>query len=376
MADETRIFKLHYFGARFANNRMPVDVLPDLPAFRELLLSFAKDEWRTRHPDRKKLPRNFDKEISLSLFDIADGSAIPQLEWCRSSPQISLFDDRDEIDEVVEAAYATVIAVFEGSDGEATSLDSEKLRALNRFGPGLKDDERIELTARDGSGKVVYLDMHRRKQLITGARDTYRSRLEGTGELVGTTSPSDPNSKCTIQVQTSKYGTISIPVDRLQLYEEFAGALNTEVQFELLVDLDCNDRLRSVVDVFDVTTIAGENGTVANAKERLEELGQLGVGWHNGEGNAVGRAALARSLDFVVAARATGVAFRIFPTVSGGVLIDFAMRNWEYSVEFSPNGQPEMYGIAADGPEEMNPMAFNSVDELVEEFVRRLSAHG
>lgn len=110
------------------------------------------------------------------MFEIADGSAIPQLEWCRSSPQKSMFHDRDEIDEVVEAAYAAVIAVFEGSDGEAPSLGSEKLRALNRFGPGAKDDERIKVTARDGSGKAVSLDMHRRKKLITGARDTYRSR--------------------------------------------------------------------------------------------------------------------------------------------------------------------------------------------------------
>ncbi|WP_156457628.1 hypothetical protein [Altererythrobacter sp. Root672] len=377
MEDDARVFSLHYFGKRFSNNRIPVEALPDLPAFRDLLLSFAKDEWRARHPDRQKLPRNFDKELVLSLFAIEDGSAIPKLEWKRSDPQALLFEIADEFDDIVEAAYANVVVLFDGGETETPHLNSEKLRALNRFGAALKEGEKIELAARDESGKVVWLDMHRRKQLIMGGRETYQTRIEGTGELVGNDSPSDPNGQCSIRVQTEQYGTISIPVDRLQLYEEFAEALNSEVQFELLVELDQNDKLRSVVDVFDVATISDPNGTVvADAKSRLEELQRLEDGWHDGAGLALGRAALARALDFVVATRTSGVDMHIFPTEVGGVLVDFLLKGWEYSVEFDRVGKPEMYGIEVSGSGEMEPTSFGGVDDVIEEFRRRLSANG
>lgn len=377
MPDDTRVFSLHYFGNRFSENRIPVEVLPDLSAFRDLLLSYAKDEWRKTHADRKKLPKNFDKELALSLFDIEDGSAIPQLEWRRRSPQGTLFEISDEIDEAVNKAYANVIALFDSPVDNPPKLEPEKLRALNRFGAALKEDERIEITARDGSGKIVSLDMHRRKQLIMGARESYQTRLEGVGELVGTTSPSVPNDQCTIQVQTVDHGTISIPVDRLQLYEEFAEALNSEIQFELLVELDQNDKMRSVVDVFGVATVSDVNGAVvANAKERLEELGRLQDGWQSGGGKSLSRVALARALDFVVAVRSSCVEMHLFPTEAGGVLIDFAMRGWEYSIEFDCSGKPEMYGIEIDGPTEMAPIQFVDVDAVIEEFGRRRSAHG
>jgi hypothetical protein len=376
MTDTPRVFSLHYHGVRFAKNRIPVEVLPDLPAFRELLLSYAKDEWKSRHPERKKLPKNFDKELSLSLFDIVDGSAVPKLEWLRSNVQSEMFDPRDEIDQSIEAAYSNVIVLFEGNHGDAAPLDAEKLRALNRFGAGLREHERIEFTARDGSGKVVAFDMHRRKKLITQGRDTYQSRFEGTGELVGTNSPSDTNAQCSIQVQTSDHGTISIPVDRFQLYEEFAEALNTEVQFELLVELDSNDKLRNIVDVYDVITVEDVSGLVSKAKERLEDIGNLLDGWHNGEGKAIGRPALTKALDFLVATRAENVEFAIFPTESGGVLVDFSSFGWEYSIEFDIDGKPEMYGIEAEGSLEMEPTPFHNVDALLEEFRQRLAANG
>lgn len=376
MTDTPRVFSLHYHGIRFTNNRIPVEVLPDLPAFRELLLSYAKDEWRSRHPERKKLPKNFDKELSLSLFEITDGSAVPKLEWLRSDPQTDMFDPRDDIDESIEAAYNDVIDLFGGNQAETPSLDAEKLRALNRLGAGLREQEKIDFTARDGSGKVVSLDMHRRKQLITQGRDTYQSRLEGTGELVGTYSPSDTNAQCSIQVQTIEHGTISIPIDRLQLYEEFADALNTEVQFELLVELDSSDKFKNVVDVYDVVSVEDVSGQVSKAKERLEELGHLSDGWQDGQGKAIGRLALNRALDFLVATRATNVDFAIFPTERGGILIDFSSLGWEYSIEFDLDGNSEMYGIEVEGRLEMQPTPYHSVEALLEEFLLKLADNG
>lgn len=59
MADEEKSFRLRYVGSRFDNARLPVDVLSDLPAFRDLLAAFAKDEWLSLNSDRQRVPKGF-----------------------------------------------------------------------------------------------------------------------------------------------------------------------------------------------------------------------------------------------------------------------------------------------------------------------------
>lgn len=372
MRDEKRIFSLHYVGARFSNNRLPVEVLSDLQAFKELLLSFTKDEWRKAHPERKKLPKNFSRELSLSLFDIEDGSAIPKLEWSRPSEDALLFPLHDDFEAAVESAYQAVIDLIDPNHQLAGKLDAPKLSALNRLGAALHDGERIDFAARDQSGKVVSLDMHRRKQLIGEYKQTYSSRVDGSGELIGTTSPSDPNGQCYIELDTPEFGKISIPVDRLQLYEEFADFLNSEVRFDLLVELDLSDRFKSVLDVFEVALQDDPHAeAISEARERLESFCRLEEGWLDGAGKPIERRSINAALDFIVATRSLGIDVRVFPTESGGVLVDATVKSWEYSLDFSPLGTVEMYGVDVSSESEMRPTTFGNVDEVIPEFLRR-----
>jgi hypothetical protein len=52
--EETKPFRLRYVGDRFKGRRMPLDVLPDLPAFRDLLISYVKDAWLVAKRLRQK----------------------------------------------------------------------------------------------------------------------------------------------------------------------------------------------------------------------------------------------------------------------------------------------------------------------------------
>lgn len=372
MLDEPTIFSLHYKGSRFRNARLPVEVLADLPAFRDLLVSYAKDEWRRRNLDRQRVPKGFDKSLAFDLITIEEGSAIPRLEWNRDSAQVNLPGFADEIEEIVEAAYDDVVALIDGQDGRITALNAEKVRALNRFGAGLRDNETIELTSRSNGG-VVYFDALRRKQLITGARETYLTRIEGVGELIGTYVPSGYQGH--IVVRTEKYGNINIPVDPLQIYEEFANELNNEVQFELLAELDSQDRFRSVSDVFEVGIVFDEVRAVfEKAMKRLSELRALADGWHDGAGKQIAGDALEGVGQFFAQRPAFCELYRIYPTEEAAILIDFEIYGWDYSIEFGSDGAIEMYGIEVDGDAEMEPLDFQSVDALVAEFDKRIAA--
>ncbi|SDA31481.1 hypothetical protein [Sphingomonas sp. NFR15] len=374
MPDEPTIFSLHYRGSRFRNARLPVEVLADLPAFRDLLVSYAKDEWRRRNSDRQRVPKGFDKSLSFDLISIREGSAIPKLEWNRDSAQANLPGFADEIEEIVEAAYDDVVALIDGQDGRITALNAEKVRALNRFGAGLRDNETIELTSR-GTGGVVYFDALRRKQLITGARETYLTRIEGIGELIGTYVPSGYQGH--IIVRTEKYGNINIPVDPFQIYEEFANELNNDVQFELLAELDSQDRFRGVSDVFEVGIVFDEaRAAFEKAMKRLSELRALPDGWHDGSGKQIAGDALESASQFFDQRPAFCELYRIYPTEEAAILIDFEIDGWDYSIEFGSGGAIEMYGIQVDGDAEMEPHDFRSVDALVAEFDKRIAADG
>jgi hypothetical protein len=102
MTDET--FKLRYVGQRFHDARLPVDVLSDLPAFRDLLVAFAKDRWRALNSDRRRVPKGFDKSLSFDLVGIEEGSAVPALNWNRGSAQDLLPGFVDELQHMGNAS--------------------------------------------------------------------------------------------------------------------------------------------------------------------------------------------------------------------------------------------------------------------------------
>ena len=92
----------------------------------------------------------------------------------------------------------------------------------------------IEITDRK-SGNVVYLNAVHRKQLITGAKETYQTRFDGTGELIGTDSQGGYESH--IVVRTSEYGSMNIPVYPPQTYEAFACSLTAMCSLSCLLSL-------------------------------------------------------------------------------------------------------------------------------------------
>ncbi len=375
MPDLPTIFSLHYKGSRFRNARLPVEVLSDLPAFRDLLVSYAKDEWRRRHAERTRVPKGFDKSLAFDLITIENGSAIPKLEWNRDSAQVNLPGFADEIEEIVESAYGDVVALIAGQSGRVSALSSEKVRALNRFGAGLRDNERIEIPDRS-SGVVVSLDAFRRKQLITGARETYQTRFEGIGELIGTHIRSGYEGVVTIR--TTEHGDIIVPVDPLQIREEFDGSLEQDVQFELLVELDSQDHFRRVADVFDIAVVDNELSVALDKlRKRLDEIRSLDAGWHDGFGLQITDSAL-KAAEALLVKRTTFCAiFRIFPTEAGGILIDFESGGWDYSVEFSASGAAELYGVEIDGSGELEPEEFDFIDEeFLAAFDQTVSTHG
>jgi hypothetical protein len=369
---EPKSFLLRYVGARFEGTRLPLDVLGDLPAFRDLLVSYAAAEWRKAHTDRERLPKNFEKGLLFDLVDIEDGSAMPRIEWDRRVPQPQLPDMMDEMEMLVSTSFDRVISLFDHATGPAAALDltPDNIRALKRFGGNLLPDEKIEFPGSKGSdGNVVYLDKHRRERLITSVRDSYQIRYDGTGKLIGSgVDPSGTNGH--IDVHTEEYGTITLPVTPDRVRSDFDGSIESEVYFRLHIELDNNEAVRSIVYVFDVDVIPSHvMASLSACRNRIGSLTSLRDGWHDGGGRAP--TAKAASAASRLLSRKPGMAdsYSIFPTDGGGVLFEFVRLGWNHSIEIGPAGKAEIYSTEIDGDGEADTEAFDvESEEFIEEF--------
>ena len=349
-------FVLRYVGSRFEGARLPLDVLADLPAFRDLLVAFAKDGWRKSNQARQRLPKGFDRFISFDLVAIEEGSAKPKLDWSRRAAQEMLPGIIDELDTLVRTSYKEIAKLVDGAANNSfpVALSSEHIRALNKLGSGLVDGERIEFQNCVGvDGNVVYLDAHRRKTLITRVRETYQTRYEGVGKLVGV------HKDGTIEISTLDHGELRLKIDSTRIKTEFDGCIESDVQFALQIELDNNDKYRSVVDVYDVEII---DSSLSNSLNRIDELKKLELGWHNGDGSPITQVAIDTSQKFLSLRPNLSSIYRIYPTVEGGILFEFEINGWDISTEFKATGQIEIFGVQLGGQDELEPESFDDLE--------------
>lgn len=371
--------RLRYVGERFEGARLPLDVLADLPAFRDLLVAFAKQQWRTVNTDRQRVPKGFDQSLSFDLTAIEEGSAIPQLQWDRSAAQRFLPGFTGELQGIVEESYFDIVTLVDNAARGIFPkvLASEHVRALNKFGSGLRRNERIEFLDKNGAdGNVVYLDFSRRKELITKVRETYVARFEGTGTLVGLHATSD--AQAWIDVETPVHGLIKILLDSERVTGEFDGNLNSPVQFDLNVELDNADKFRSVVDVHAVALIDERIAAdLERCRERLSEILRFEAGWDDGVGRAVDGAAINAAKLFLSTRPLLCGLYKIFPTTAGGVLFEFEVNGWDLSLEFMNDGAVEMFGFQLTGDSELDPVRFDVVNvDLIAEFDKYVGRDG
>lgn len=365
--DESKNFELRYVGGRYDGGRLPVDMLSDLSAFRDLLVAFAKEDWKSRNQGRERVPKGFDKSLTFSLTSISEGSAIPKLQWDRQAAQSSLPGFSDELDDVLDTSYSSILRLIDGADQAANdiSLSSSHVRALNKFGAKLRPGERIEFL-HSNSSNVIYLDTAKRRTLITRVRETYQLRYEGVGTFIGLNI-----QESLIFVKTSEHGNIRFFIDADRIIQEFDGNILADVQFDLNLELDHNDNIINILDVYSAEIV--EAGTVYTNEllAELAELAHLKPGWLDGDGEPISRTAVTHARQVITMSERLHIDFRLYPSELGGLLLEFEISSWAYSLEISKAGA--LHLIGANLSESYN-FASEIFEEVSDKFFELLSA--
>lgn len=340
MSDLDDKLKLRFEGRRFEGARLPVGVLPDIEAFRDLLVSFAKVGWLAENEGRQRVPRGFDAQLGLDLVTIEEGSAVPVLAPSFGDVEGVLPGLNAGPMRLLRNAYLEVSEIFHkaaNDTGYKPVLRRDQISALNRFGAGLRKDERIELVGiQRQDGNVISITSETRRDLITRIRETYEKRYDGAGILTTV------SAEGWIEVNIEDYGLVRLDVGE-RAVEEFNGFLLNEVNVEVTLELDADDRVRSVIDthIVELTEPISEadRATLKRAKLRFADISRMETGWMDGDGERIASAAIEQAEAIIQRGRSWFVAASIFPTLEGGIQIEGSNADDEYTFTITPDGE-------------------------------------
>ncbi|WP_025769460.1 hypothetical protein [Thioalkalivibrio sp. HK1] len=107
--------------------------------------------------------------------------------------------------------------------------------------------------------------------------------------------------------------------------------------------------------------------------ERLQELSEIEKGWlGDGQGERVVELALLQAKELISARADLADLFRIFPTIDGGVSLEFDIDDWSFAVEIMPDGVVEIDGGSEGGEvfegrsfDGLSKDFFEALDEMV-----------
>lgn len=174
---------LRFDGPRFEDHSLEIDVLPELIAYKKLLIETAKELWRKKNPGRERLPRGFEDSIAIKFFQLGDGSTAIPLKREYEVPDggtlpLGLEDEFDEAAEAIE----------EGIDAAAQDrplpdvLPRNVIPFFEALGKSLRPQESICARARRRNLEVRYTPTVRNR-LMQWVESIYEDFVDLTGEV-------------------------------------------------------------------------------------------------------------------------------------------------------------------------------------------------
>ena len=266
-------------GGRFAEHVIPLVFFRDLAAFEKMLIEVAKWEYKKEYPDRKRLPRNFAKQMVLNISSISEGSVI-------LSFALSCFlghFEHQEMKYITEASQSVSKAIFAAEKGEsfAELLPKEAFAQFEVFGRGLHEGESMELPPFDTIDKVIYTKATRQKILL--ALSSTKEYTEETSFRASVPDLSQTQNKIDVLLPDGQ--KVRIPLDREYkeiIFEALRGySDNARVQIRGVGRFSQDGKLLEMVSVDDLAAL-----DPLDVGARLDELSQLQDGWLDGEGKA------------------------------------------------------------------------------------------
>lgn len=172
-----------FIGPRFEDHGLDIDVLPELIAYKNLLVETAKELWRLNNPDRQRLPKNFENSLCIKFYELREGStAIPLERDIEYDPNLLPFDDpRDELDDAVDLLSEVQDAANNGQPLPET-FPKRLLSQFDNYGKSLRENESFEQKPAKRDKSSSY-SIETRDRLVKLSESEYEDTIDIVGEV-------------------------------------------------------------------------------------------------------------------------------------------------------------------------------------------------
>jgi hypothetical protein len=276
--------KLRFVGARFEDHGMPLETLPELVAYRNLIVAVAKELYRRENPDKRRLPKHFEDRIRLELRNVEGGSAAPIVERrvTRQAEIAEVAETRtpDEADRARDLVERAIEAVSTGQELPA-GFPVDALAFFAPFGHSLREDEQIFISAPRPNANEVPYNKEIRNNLLLRAGETYSDDFALLAEVMS------------IEIQTGGW-EVRLPDGQrlrptLPLGHEEISAVAEQAPGTVFVGLrgqGTYNRNRKIekIDALEEVTMLEPGQALVNFNTSLRQINELTQNWDGNDG--------------------------------------------------------------------------------------------
>jgi hypothetical protein len=355
-------------GGRFEAASLPVDVLPDLAAYRDLVVDLAKHLFLARETGRKRVPKGFVESFQIGIRAVEAGSTVAVLDRLITAPHMAELFPRDDVFDEARDVIEAVVAAAGRREPLPPAFPPHLAKRFNQFGRGLRDDESVELR-RPGAASGPRYDRAVRKWIVV----QQEGRYEDAAEVVGVVSGG---------VIDREQITIKIDGDALvdgkcspALVRQTLALAEQRVRVLGLGSFDRHDRLERFLRVDDVVALDDEDGGSrgpASLQTQFLDLASLRAGWFEEGTPALDAAGLASVQAFLASSIGQGVPVpHVYPTPDGEARAEWSFPGWEVSGTFDLTARAARLHATHLGSDASEDCEFDLASAQAEEtFVR------
>lgn len=280
--------KLRFQGDRFGGAVFPVEALPELATYRDLVLEAAKSLWYADHQHRTNAPRGFEAAFGLLLVGIEAGSSMPVLARTEVLPDAIVGMTPDEAALYFEGGRRLVSdVVASASKKQALPFVSPRLgQKFAAFGSKLHTAERVQLVD-PGTASGPEFTHETRDWILEAIPTVYDEDVEFIGEIVRA-------DKVKNVFELGYDGTKRIPFDA---DPSLAAELLTWMRDDTIVRIRGKATHRTIggfqkLVVDSIAMVQQDLGEAVSApcplpiSVQLADLARLQDGWLDGDGEA------------------------------------------------------------------------------------------
>ncbi len=343
------LFKPRLVGRRFQHHAIPMDILKDLAKLEPFLVEVAKWKYFQANPDRKRVPRGFTDDVTLTLTAIDEGSAMPCLEIEYEEKGVAqatlpgITPDTGKIIYFKQARDAIIntIEAAREEDDRSKTLPANLLSFFDPIGRSLRDDEAMEFNPANPD-KPARLDRQTRRRLVLVSSRANNFTEEAT--LRGLIPEAD-QEKMTFELQVIGGPRVKAAIEPQYMetvIEAFNGYKdNVKVQLRGIARFNQYERLERIESVEQITILDPDD-----ISARLDELRGLKDGWLDGKGKAPDGSALDwLEKTFNALYPEELPAPYIYPTPEGGLSLEWELAGKDISLEISFPGKTGQWHV-------------------------------